>query len=153
MVEQYFTKFYERAYERRNLLMKDNWKEAKSLTSWKKKVKENWSQLKFVSIENGDSTDLKVGTAFELTAKIDLGSLTPDDVEVQVYYGSKDKQNIPHANSFTAMRCTDAKEGKVYVYKGFITCKNSGEYGYTLRIVPKHEMLITPFELGVVSWA
>lgn len=154
MVEQYFTKFYERAYERRSILMRDNWKEAKALTSWKKKVKDNWNQLKFISIKSVDSTDIKVGTEFELTAEVNLGLLTPDDVEVQVYYGSKDKQNISHANSFISMKCLEAKkEGQVYVYKGSIVCKNSGEYGYTLRIVPKNEMLITPFELGVVSWA
>ena len=37
-------------------------------------------------------------------------------------------------------------------YEGNISCLNTGEFGYTLRVLPNHPMLINKFELGVIRW-
>jgi starch phosphorylase len=86
MVEQYVTKFYLKSFERRTLLMKDNWKLAKEFTVWKSNLISKWDKIKFDKIEHvKDDTALKVGGKFIVDAEIDLGELTPDDVEVQIY--------------------------------------------------------------------
>ena len=38
-------------------------------------------------------------------------------------------------------------------YKGNIVTKHSGQQGYTIRILPKNPLLVSPFEVGVVYWA
>ena len=45
-----------------------------------------------------------------------------------------------------------SKDGLLY-YQGEIDCKNTGQFGYTVRVVPKHNVLINPFELGLIRWA
>ncbi|MGE5680979.1 MAG: alpha-glucan family phosphorylase [Bacillota bacterium] len=155
MVEQYFTKFYNRAYESRKALTKNNYQQVRALTEWKKKVRDSWGQVKFVSLGyEGSSNDVKVGTEFIVKAEVQLGALSPEDVEVQIYYGSVDKQDIAHANSFVNMEYDKSKSrhGSCY-YKGAIVSQNSGQYGFTARILPKHPLLISPFDLGLISWA
>ncbi|MGE5402362.1 MAG: alpha-glucan family phosphorylase [Ignavibacteriales bacterium] len=155
MVEQYFVKFYNRAFENRKALMKNNCQQVKTLNEWKKKVKDNWNQVKFVNLSyEGTSTDVKVGSEFTVKAEVFLGALSPDDVEVQVYYGSVDRQNIAHANTFTTMQVEKSKSrSEVCIYKGAIICQQSGQYGFTARILPKHPLLNNPLDLGVISWA
>ena len=38
-------------------------------------------------------------------------------------------------------------------FRGTITCERSGRYGFTLRVVPADNDVITPLELGLVAWA
>jgi hypothetical protein len=44
------------------------------------------------------------------------------------------------------------KEG-YYKYSGNINSKKSGQQGFTIRVLPKNELQINPFELGVIYWA
>ncbi|MCK4640801.1 MAG: hypothetical protein KAU06_05655, partial [Candidatus Marinimicrobia bacterium] len=39
-----------------------------------------------------------------------------------------------------------------FKYKGSINNWDSGLNGYTIRIIPKHEALINPFEDGLIHW-
>ncbi|MGE5352150.1 MAG: alpha-glucan family phosphorylase [Acidobacteriota bacterium] len=155
MVEQYFVKFYNRAFENRKALMKNNCQQVKTLTEWKKKVRDNWNQVKFVSlVSEGTSTDVKVGTEFFVRAEINLGGLTPEDVEVQIYFGSVDRQNIAHANSFVTMQSEKGKaRNNVYTYRGAIVCQQSGQFGFTARVLPKHPLLNSSFDMGLIAWA
>ncbi|MEI7811776.1 MAG: alpha-glucan family phosphorylase [Ignavibacteria bacterium] len=155
MVEQYFTKFYNQAIENCKALTRNNSQQVKALTEWKKKVQNNWNQVRFLNIGyEGLSTDVKVGTEFVIRAEVQLGPLSPDDVEVQIYYGSVDKQDIAHANTFITMQYdkNNSKHGAC-LYKGAIVSTNSGQFGFTARILPKHPLQISPFDLGLICWA
>ena len=41
----------------------------------------------------------------------------------------------------------------VNTYQGEVSCEATGQFGYTLRILPKHKLLINAFELGLIKWA
>jgi starch phosphorylase len=38
------------------------------------------------------------------------------------------------------------------VFEGRVPCRSSGQYGYTVRVLPKHANLANPFEPGLVAW-
>jgi starch phosphorylase len=154
MVEQYVTKFYLKSFERRTLLMKDNWKLAKEFTVWKSNLISKWDKIKFDKIEHvKDDTALKVGGKFIVDAEIDLGELTPDDVEVQIYYGKLVGNGDTQKNHYSVMNHIAKTKGESHQYQGEVDCKDTGQFGYTLRILPKHKLLINPFELGLIKWA
>ncbi len=154
MVEQYVTKFYLKSFERRTLLMKDDWKLAKEFSVWKSNLISKWDKIKFDKIEHvKDDTGLKVGGKFIVDAEIDLGELTPDDVEVQIYYGKLVGNGDTQKNHFSVMNHIAKTKGKSHQYQGEVDCKDTGQFGYTLRILPKHKLLINPFELGLIKWA
>jgi glycogen phosphorylase len=37
-------------------------------------------------------------------------------------------------------------------FTGSFTCERPGRYGYTVRVVPANDDLVTPVELGLVAW-
>jgi starch phosphorylase len=155
MVQEYFAKYYRESYEKRVLLLDKKWMEGKKLTAWKEKIKDNWSNVKVINIDtNGNSKRLFVGQEFPVKAEIDLGILTPEDVEVQIYYGPIENEDNPMHNSTVVMESEEQKSKSGHFnYSGSVICQRSGHQGFTIRIVPKHSLLINPFELDVVYWA
>jgi starch phosphorylase len=155
MVQEYFEKFYVQSYEKRRELQKDKWKKAIELADWKDKVIQKWSQIKINKVLNGKSNkSIYVGEEFPVEAEINLGELTSDDVEVQLYFGPVEKQDNPESNSTVVMSPSDSKmTNGVIIYKGDIVTGHSGQQGFTIRIVPKNPMLTNPFDVGVVYWA
>ncbi len=154
MVQEYFEKFYESSVNKRLTLADKNWEKVKKLSEWKEYVKQNWSSIKVEKLntsKNGE--EVFVGEDYNLTVEVNLGKLTPDDVEVQIYYGPVDKLNNPQTYSTVVMKPVTDKGNPHYLYSGNINSIKSGHQGYTIRILPKHQLLINPFELGVVYWA
>ena len=155
MVEEYFNKYYKPAFEIRKQLEFSNWQKCKSLTLWKDKVRENWDSIKVIKIEsNGNSKNIFVGQNFPIDAEINLGGLSHNDVEVQIYYGNADekKEGKYYLSNMTTSEKRKTEKG-TYNYSGNIICKESGHQSYTIRILPKNEMLIHPFELDLIYWA
>jgi starch phosphorylase len=153
MVQEYFKKFYEPAYEKRKELQKEKWAKAIELADWKEKIRDKWSHIKVEKVLNGKkSNSIFVGEEFPVNSEINLGELTPDDVEVQLYFGPVENQDDPELNSTVVMSPANSNNG-VINYKGNIVTKHSGQQGFTIRIVPKNPMLISPFEVGLVYWA
>ena len=44
------------------------------------------------------------------------------------------------------------EENKTYEYTAKIELKTGGNYGYTFRVMPKHEMLLDSENLNLVKW-
>ena len=154
MVQEYAKKFYFASFEKRVGLLKDNWAEGKEFSKWKTILYENWNKVRFLNItEEEKNGDLKVGLKYPILAEIELGDLTPNDVDVQIYYGKID-DGIEGTKSFVTMTNVVKKiKTTKYTYRGDIECKETGQFGFTLRILPKHPLLINPFELGLIRWA
>jgi starch phosphorylase len=155
MVEQYFTEYYMPSFRKRSMLMEGNWAKAKEISSWKDKMLSNWNSVNLINVSgDGNSKLFHVGEDFPVQADIRLGNLTPDDVEVQVYFGPYEKQEDPQYNFTVVMEAEKSNsQNGIYKYIGYIKCKESGRIGYTIRILPKNALFIHPFELGLVYWA
>lgn len=156
MVKEYSEKFYFNSYKKYITLTGNDFSATKEIAAWKNFVIGNWNSIKIEKIstgENGD--DIFVGASFTVRAEISLGNLSPSDIEVQVYYGPKDKVDEPEEFSSVKMKPLN-KNGDgsgFYKYTGSIPCAMTGLHCYTIRILPKHELMIHPFELSKVFWA
>lgn len=155
MVQQYFEKYYSPANEKRYKLLESNSVGARELTAWKKYVKEKWNQISVDGVETSVAAkQIFIGQEYPVKANVNLGELKPEDVEVQIYFGPLEEQDNPQYFSTVPMTVTGSKtEDGVYTYSGVLKSNRSGQQGFTIRIVPKNSLLISPFELGVVYWA
>ena len=43
-------------------------------------------------------------------------------------------------------------DAKKYQYKAKIELNSGGNYGYTFRVMPKHDMLIEPANMDLIKW-
>ncbi len=153
MVHQYFQQFYLPAAQQAQRLAAGDFERAKRLAAWHARVRQEWGQVRFGRVWMGASTEVKVGNKVPVQATMQLGNLTPDDVVVEIYFGVLDAhfeltsgQAIPMAWS--------GEDGKgTYVFVGEIPCHTTGQFGFTLRVLPRHPDLSHPFAAGLLKWA
>ncbi|HLR93787.1 MAG TPA: hypothetical protein VK053_04615, partial [Jiangellaceae bacterium] len=80
-----------------------------------------------------------------------LGELDPADVTVQLLYGTVGDEDELHDPSVAALRMVEAYDGARYRYDGEVPLGRTGAFGYTVRVVPRHEALISDSELGLAA--
>ncbi len=82
------------------------------------------------------------------------GDLTPEDVSVELYVGPVSPgDEIVDAKVFSLAFQETLDEG-VYLYEAeTVACEKSGLFGYTVRVLPNHPDLVTPFIPGLITWA
>ena len=44
------------------------------------------------------------------------------------------------------------EENKEYTYSASVELKTGGDYGYTFRVMPKHDMILNSENLDLVKW-
>ena len=154
MVHEYAERFYMPSTGHYEHLTADQFSRAKALALWKAHVRSNWPQVRIETVEAPAVNQFKVGDKVEAKARIHLGDLKPEDVAVELYLGRLDtKGNITDAGA-TRMEHVESHTDGTYLYAASaVPCHNSGLHGYTIRVMPWHEDLWSPWETGLLAWA
>jgi starch phosphorylase len=108
-----------------------------------------------VRVVNVDSAGLgdtpQVGQDLVVRATVELGRLGLDDVDVQASYGRVDEADRILAPAALSLHALGNGEGGGYRFEGTIPLGRTGPFGYTVRVLPRHRLLATPAELGLVT--
>jgi starch phosphorylase len=152
MVRQYTEDYYLPAAERSWRLQDNGFAGARELAAWKRRVTAAWSGVMIRDVSSGQQ-EPALGSRLTVRAVVELGNLEPEDVEVQVAFGPVDD-----ADELTEVDVLPLKQGGHndqggWVFEGEVPLLTPGAFGYTVRVVPRHQSLISPAELGLVAWA
>ncbi len=154
MVQEYTEQFYLPAAGHVEHMLAASIEKAKSLAAWMTHVKKNWSTVSIQMIDSGPEKDVEVGEHFAVSACIELGELTPEDVSVEMYIGRVNANDEISEGSGFPMQPAGREPQGCYRYNALnITCNTSGKHGYTIRVLPRHPDLIKPFLPGLIVWA
>jgi glycogen phosphorylase len=132
--------------------LNDDYAGAAVLAKWKKKVKEGWPEVRVEHVEShgvGDAPE--VGDVLNVRAFISLGTLTPDDVDVQTVHGVIDADDVLVNTTIESLEPVESYDGGRFRFDGNVTLDHSGAFGYTVRVIPKNGLLASTAELGVVA--
>ncbi len=153
MVSEYMENMYWPSIGRYRSLSSDELAGAAELSNWRSRARENWASVRVEHVEATGANPMRVGTALDVRATVHLGSLSPEDVEVQLFHGLLDsKGSIPEPSTLS-MSCTEpTSNGGSTVFVGRIPCVTSGQHGFAVRVLPRHENLAHQFEPGLVCW-
>lgn len=154
MVREYVEGFYMPAVEFSKSLEADGLARAQTLAEWKARLYREWNQVGVEMLDGVPLTELAVGGAVPVRARVHLGALTPDDVQVEVYLGRLNASgNIIEADA-TPMRCVGPGGEEAYVYEAAaIPCHKSGLHGYTVRVRPRLSSRSEALLPGLITWA
>ncbi len=87
----------------------------------------------------------------QVTARVKLGRLNPDDVAVEIYHGRVDSAgNIENGQVQKMAYQQNVGTDGVSLFAGAIPCRISGRHGFALRIMPRHADLVEPYEPGLI---
>jgi starch phosphorylase len=152
MVQEYVESCYWPSDRRFTQLTADHLKRANELARWRQRLALGWGQVRVESVDARGVDSLHVGEEMDVKAKVTLGGFSPDDVEVQLFHGVVDSLGeIPNPNT-VHMSHNGTKEGAGWLFQGKIACRSSGQYGYAVRVLPRHADLANLFEPGLICW-
>lgn len=151
MVEEYLERCYIPSHRRYKALAANGLKAAVELAGWRLKLAKAWPQVKVESVDAPQGQMLRVGGVFPVKVHVNLGGLSPDEVEVQLCHGLLDSHGQV-ANPKALPLKPGAPNGSATVFAGTVPCTLSGQFGFSVRVLPKHTNLPNPFEPGFVTW-
>jgi glycogen phosphorylase len=137
MVTDYLSSRYQPAADAAQRLAAQGYAPARRLAAWTDKVRRAWPDVRVERLEAltmghpGNSNGVLL-----LQAEVELGQLSPHDVEVQAFHGPVDADELV-SPTLTPM----VREGEDNRYTATLTPPHGGAFGYTARIVPRHELL------------
>ncbi|MEH1998812.1 MAG: alpha-glucan family phosphorylase [Nostoc sp.] len=154
MVGEYAQRAYFPASDRYHTLTVDNYAPAKELAAWKEKLGEHWFNIKIKNIDaSAPSDDIEVNQTVAVKAKLDLATLTNNDVQVELYQGAIDA-NGEIVNAVPVVMDYQGEDAQgLSIYTGNITYTASGLQGLSLRVLPKNQYLANPYEPRLIAWA
>jgi starch phosphorylase len=155
MVSEYVRRLYVPAAESSAQMAADGFAAARTLAQWRRHVEHAWPAVAVLHVDSqlSGSGDAQVGDTLTLRAEVVLGDLAPEDVEVQAVYGAvtaaDDRLSDVESVSLRPATSTDG----VRRYEGEVPLRRTGGFGYTVRVLPRHDLLAAPVELGLVATA
>ncbi len=151
MVRDYVRQLYAPAAGTARALNSD-YRGAAELAAWKKKIRSGWHGVHVEHVESSGVGDLaEVGSHLSVHAFVSLGDLSPEDVEVQLVHGATTSEDVLVRTEVDPLRVAESYEGSRHRFDGSIELDHSGPFGYTVRVIPRNDLLASPAELGVVA--
>jgi starch phosphorylase len=152
MVADYVERLYEPTAARTDTLAADGLARARALAAWKQRVAEAWHGV-HVDRVDGDMAAVELGASRDVEAVVSLGSLSADDVDVQLVHGPVGQGDELTERTCVSMYPASPADDDHARYVGSLECSRAGRYGLTVRIVPRHADLVDNSELGLAAWA
>ena len=152
MVKEYFETFYLPCHLFWKKLSEGEMQRVKGLARWKASMQQNWKDLKILNLQAEDGSTLQTGSKLEVQALINLGEISPDEVQTELFYGLVGSQGEVVQSETSPMVFEKADGNGFYLFRGSIPCNQCGRYSYTIRIMPKHEDLVHKFDTGLITW-
>ncbi len=154
MVREYVERLYLPAAHAGRDAVASTFQAAKALSEWKARVRAAWPAVHVAHVESGgvDATP-QVGEELHVRAFVELGSLTPDDVAVELVYGHARADDALSDVEHEPLALESAELGQSAVFAGQVSLARSGSFGYTVRVVPRNASLASSAELGLVAVA
>jgi len=120
---------------------------------WKKTVKLEWDNIVITQENNLSDISIDAGNNIEVTCKVKLPNIDINNIKVEVYFGKILNNGVVENINIIEMNLAEANEAdREYLYKAKIELVTGGDYGYTFRVMPKHEMLLDSENLDLVKW-
>jgi starch phosphorylase len=152
MVREYTETFYAPAITLTEKLRADNLAEARRLVEWKEKVNRAWPKVAVKSVNLRAREQLFVGEAMDVDAVVDLGSLAPEDVVVELYYGPTAGGHELGHGKVARMAMEGRNDDGLFRFRGQIPMSESGAHAFAARVMPHNPILTHPYETSLVRW-
>jgi starch phosphorylase len=151
MVSDYVTQLYVPAAQAAREMVANKNALAQDLVSYLERVRSNWPQVRVEHVESsGISDSPQVGERLGVRAQVSLGSLKPQDVRVELVYGTVETNDELLEQSALGLSSNGAMDGGRYEFTGELTLQRTGPFGYTVRILPTHKGLASAAQTRLV---
>jgi starch phosphorylase len=151
MVGDYVTHLYAPAAASSRALAAGGFGAARELAAWKARVRQEWPSVRIEHVE-ADGAEPNLGAVLNVRVTAALGALTASDVSVEVVYGQPGDDDDIIDPSYVTLAADESVPGQLARFSGAVELGRPGPFGYTVRVLPRHPLLASRAELGLVTY-
>ncbi|HON89053.1 MAG TPA: alpha-glucan family phosphorylase, partial [Spirochaetales bacterium] len=152
MLLDYSEKYYFPALQNAQKIQASHYETAKKVSVYLSKLAQNWAHISVKEFTTNAKPVMTRGELVEVKSKVELGNLTPEEVLVEVCHGQLSTTGMIEKPKCVPMHVL-SKQGSLVEYGVSIQCEDTGQHGYAVRVLPRHEDLPHPFLPGFITWA
>jgi glycogen phosphorylase len=158
MVQDYVNELYRPAAAAGRIMDADDYAKARELAAWKTRVRAAFGQVTVEHVDSlGMSEEPQIGDELQVSAYVSLGELQPGDVCVQAVYGrvsttpagSLEEDRLLDTATLELTPTENLGDGR-WQFTGSLMIDRSGAFGYSVRVLPQHELLASSAEMALV---
>lgn len=152
MVAEYAQKYYFAAHAAGARLTADHLKAAREVAALVARYRANWHNVAVESVDTPIGPSVPVRSSVTVSAIVRLGDLRPEEVSVQLYHGEVTSLGDMTDTSWNEMRHEkDLPDGRRLFTGQFVT-KRSGRRGFSVRVMPRDERMVSTKLPGLITW-
>jgi len=150
MVRDYAVDYYIPAAESARTVAADNFAGAKAVAEYRERLEAAWPGVRVAHVDTEGLPEVpEIGSRLAVTAHVDLGELTSGDVEVQAVIGRVGSDDT--LSDIVSVPMSHTGSGSLGdVFEADVRLPLAGPVGYTVRVLPHHDLLASPAEFGMV---
>lgn len=152
MVQKYEAGYYLPAIENYTRLTADHAESARRLVAQRRRLKKQWPHVRIQPPASDIDTPFRVGDTFRVETEVFLGELKPEEVDVELYYGSLKAVDTLKDSQVLKMSVVADLGGGGYRYGCEVPCRQAGRFGFTARVVPRGDEYLKNAP-GFLTWA
>ncbi|MEI6633482.1 MAG: alpha-glucan family phosphorylase [Chlamydiota bacterium] len=126
--------------------------EARELAAWKAALRAQWSGIAIKDVKISSISELHVGAELPVEVQVELGKAAPEDVTVELFHGPLSADGEIVSGKSTPLKHRRSDKNRFHSYTGAIPSTASGQFGFSVRVLPAHAGLTHRFETGLIHW-
>ena len=113
----------------------------------------HWQEVQIRAVESPTTGNIKAGESLKIFATVALGTIPPEHVRVELYFGPLDSSGSIRDARVHGMAASTTLGDGVYQYVGAINAAACGQQGFAVRVLPNHPNINLRFEPGLIRWS
>ena len=153
MMDDYFSKFYNKLAERHRYLVADQYKKAREIAAWKANVVEHWDGIEVLEVKMPDSlmASPRVGDKYEVSATIDVHDLNDRGIGIELVAVRTSTHNNDKLYNVKELQLVKTDGSKMYFSTQY-QLDYAGGLKFGLRMFPKNADLPHRMDFCYVRW-
>lgn len=148
MVRDYVTELYEPAAKGSMALTVDEARPARELSRWKQRIAAAWPDVTVTVDDRLAADQAEAGVGRSIEATVDRGPLRADELVVQVVHGPLNPDGSFDEHRLCTEPMTPGEDGR---YHASVVPDRAGRWGVSVRALPTHALLTSPFDTGLIA--
>jgi starch phosphorylase len=150
MLGEYVSKYYLPAARQGRRYTERGYDVAKQLATWKSKVRAAWPGVSLRRVDT-PARRIQFGESAPVEVAATLNGLAPSDVCVELILTRALREAAPVSHSHELAATGQQRDGE-HVFRIDLKPALAGRLDYRIRVVPRHELMTHPHELGLATW-
>ncbi|MDR0510506.1 MAG: alpha-glucan family phosphorylase [Rikenellaceae bacterium] len=155
MLADYRSRFYDKLFARKRSLVASDYRAAREIAAWKRRVSAAWDKINVVSVKqfNVGKEAIVFGRKYNLEVVVDINGLSPDEIGVEMVVATKGDGGRDIKIIASNELRFQSVEGRLARYTVDSMPDRTGYFELAMRVFPKNPMLPHRMDFALVKWA